>query len=48
MSDGRGLTAFSTNKRWNSRTDGRTPMYISRRWMKVATRAMELGERCYS
>jgi hypothetical protein len=44
MSGERGLTTFSTKKRRNSRT----PMYISRRWMKMATRAMELGERCCS
>jgi hypothetical protein len=23
-------------------------MYISQRWTKMATKAMELGERCYS
>jgi hypothetical protein len=32
----------------NSRTDGRTPTYISQRWTKIATRAMGLGERCCS
>jgi hypothetical protein len=44
MSGGRGLTTFSTKKRRNSRTDGCTPTYISQRWMKMATRAMVLGE----
>jgi hypothetical protein len=48
MSGGRELTTFSTKKRRNSRTDGCTPTYISQRWTKMATRAMELGERCYS
>jgi hypothetical protein len=48
MSSGRGLTAFSTKKRRNSRTDGCTPTYISQKWTKMATRAMEFGERCYS
>jgi hypothetical protein len=44
MSGGRVLAAFSTKKRRNSRTDGCTPSYISQRWTKMATRAMELGE----
>jgi hypothetical protein len=48
MSSGHGLAAFSMKKRRNSRTDGRTLTYISQRWMKMATKAMELGERCCS
>jgi hypothetical protein len=48
MSSGRWLTAFSTKKHRNSRTDGHTPMYISQRWTKMVTKAMELGERCCS
>jgi hypothetical protein len=48
MSGGRVLVAFSMRKRQNSRTDGRTPTYISQRWTNMATRAMELGERCYN
>jgi hypothetical protein len=48
MSGGRWLIAFSMKKHCNSCTDGHTTMYISQRWTKMATRAMELGERCYS
>jgi hypothetical protein len=48
MSSGHWLAAFNTKKHWNSRTDGRTATNISQRWMKMATSAMELGERCYS
>jgi hypothetical protein len=44
MSDGRWLAAFNTKKHQNSRT----PTNISQRWTKMATNAMELGERCYS
>jgi hypothetical protein len=48
MSGGRVLTAFSTKKRWNCRTDGHTPTYILQMWTNMATRAMELGDRCCS
>jgi hypothetical protein len=48
MSGGRVLAAFSMKKSRNSRSDGRTPTYISQRWMKMATKAMELGDRCCS
>jgi hypothetical protein len=48
MSGGRWLAAFITKKRRNRRTDGRTPMNISQRWMKITTYVMELWERCCS
>jgi hypothetical protein len=28
--------------------EGRTPMNISQKWMKIATNVMDLGERCYN
>jgi hypothetical protein len=48
MSGGHWLAAFNTMKRRNSCTDGRTPTNISQRWTKMATSALELGERCYN
>jgi hypothetical protein len=45
MSGGCWLAAFITKKRRNNRTDGRTPTNMSQKWMKIATRVMELGER---
>jgi hypothetical protein len=48
MSGGCVLAAFSMKKRQNICTNGYTPTYNSQRWTKMATRAMDLGERCCS
>jgi hypothetical protein len=37
--------------RWkslNRRTNGRTPRYISQKWMKITTSVTECSERCWS
>jgi hypothetical protein len=48
MSGGCWLVAFISKKHWNNHTDGYTPMNVSRKWTKMATSLMELGERCYN
>jgi hypothetical protein len=39
------LEERDTWKSYNRRTDGHTPMYISQRWMKIATNVMKCGDK---